>query len=155
MDNYLLAFFAPIVAGVVVGLIDARFRGAQIDPTAAEVERYPRRTLLRLSAFTVVAAWIGMALFMILIVLNWIGLVPPGASFVAAIAIFLVSALAYMCMAFQIRCASCGSRILVQKTISPPYQESYFGMEGWTSIVLRALVRKPFCCMYCGQRYVP
>ena len=155
MDKYLLAFFAPIVAGLVVGLIDARFRGLEVDSTAAETKPYPKRILLRFSAFTVIGGWISIALVMTSLVLDGVGVMPLGALFVAAFGAFLVSALGYMCIAFQIRCASCDLHILVQRTTVPPYQETYFGMEGWTSIILRVLMRKPFRCMYCVQRYVP
>lgn len=54
-----------------------------------------------------------------------------------------------------VRCKHCHKRLLVQEFETPDYVEPVMGMKGWSSIVIRVITRRPFRCMYCGQKYHP
>lgn len=154
-SGFVAGFLGAILAALVVAMVDTRFRHPAKISVLDPAKEYPRKTLLRISAFFVAAAWACIVIVGLTILLGWAGVPVSGTIFLVEIAFLSLVATVYALLAFQIRCQSCHRHILVQWTTKPKYAESFFRMDGWTTIILRVLKRRPFRCMYCGQTYDP
>lgn len=155
MNHFLLAFLGSLFAGLIIAIIDAKFRKPETTFEIATIRPFNHPTLLRVSAFVVAAAWV--ALFC-LVVSMFMGIALRVAlfekAFLWAAGATLALALIYTPLAFTLRCQSCHRHLLVQWTTEPPFAEKQHGLYGWSAIILRVLMRKNFRCMSCGQRYV-
>lgn len=152
---FIISFLGSFFAGLIVALVDARFRHPGKNYANASTQPHPYRTLLRISAFVVAGAWTGILAFFLFFVLRLTGVYSPTTGLVVSLFVFFLLALAYMPLAFSIRCQSCRKHILVQWNTEPRYAQKSYGMDGWASIIVRILKREPFRCMYCGQSYSP
>jgi len=155
MSHFLLAFLGSLFAGLIIALIDAKFRKPETAFEHATARPFHHPILLRVSAFVVAATWIALLCLVVSMVLGIFLIIPSfGAAFLWAAGATVGLALIYTPLAFTLYCQSCRRHLLVQWTTEPPFAEKQHGLNGWSAIILRVLMRKSFRCMYCGQRYV-
>lgn len=153
MSNSLLAFFGSLLAGLIVALIDAKFRHPAATFESAPIRAFPHLTLLRVSAFVVIAVWVAMLSVLVSMILAFSNVWPSKALFIGSIGAVVGLVLIDIPLAFSLRCPSCQHHLLVQWTTTPRFSDKDSGLNEWASIVLLVIMRKTFRCMYCGQTY--
>ena len=155
MSHFLLAFLGSVFAGLMVALIDAKFRKPETTFEHATILPFHGPVLLRVSAFVVAAAWAALLCLVVSMILGvFLKIHFFEVAFVWSAGATVGLAFVYTPLAFSLRCQSCRRHLLVQWSTEPPFAEKQHGLDGWSAIILRVLMRKNFRCMYCGQCYV-
>lgn len=153
MSSLLLSFLAMCFAGLLVSMIDARFRHPAQVFLSAGTEPAPRLLLLRVTAVVVIAGWGALLVFVLAIILGATHLWQSEILVLGSLAIAVGAGLFYPLAAFAIRCSKCRRPLMFQWVTRPKFAEPYRGLNAWASVVVRVAFRKSFRCMYCGQSY--
>ena len=158
MNTFAVAFVGSLVGGVLAGLFgqwaDTRYRAPPVELGAANVVRFPRAALLRLTSLIVFFVWSSIVGFFALLSATFLGFFrPPESLVLMALGFMLSCAALYLSLAFILRCPKCQRQVLIQMSSNPPHAEKLWQMDDWASVVVRILFLGCFRCMHCGQRY--
>ena len=106
---------------------------------------------MRLNAWFVIAAWIGLLASISLLVVGFAG-VEVTDLLITVFTIFLAFASGHLILGFYLKCPSCGKRPTVQgyKAIHPT-SEKKAGLDGWAVVVINIIRKKQFRCIHCGS----
>lgn len=162
MNSTLVVIFAIIIfkalALVLVDMLDKRYRPPNINCILAVKINYPKARMLMLACGIVFIVWLTIALFFLSVVLASTDpshipeSLPATALSVLLYALPTLTVL-YFGLSVFLRCSKCHRSILNESSTKVPHVEPYLCMDGWSSVVLRALFKSQFRCMHCGQRY--
>ena len=144
------------MAGRLTLWFDRRYRPPTVTAEPDAVQVFPMPRMLKISALSVIAAWASILAVVVGVLAAKIGLPPTdfiSRAVLGTVMLFFGLAVLHGSTAWMLQCPRCTRRLLVQTTSRPPFGERMLGVTGWAAIVLQVVVRRPFRCMLCGQRF--
>lgn len=144
---------AAMLAGLIGSVVDAKFRHPAREFSVSEIEPAPRLIVIRIAATFVFSAWVALVAFLLSIVLAKANVWQSEPLTLGSLSLVVTAGVIYLAAAALVKCPKCGRPLLFQWVTQPKFAEPYRGLDGWASIIVRVVLRKPFRCMYCGQRY--
>lgn len=116
------------------------------------MRKYPQSKIIRLDSYSVAAAWTSLALAAVLYVLFLAGL-PLVPLLFAAGALYVLSLVAHLALAFAHKCAECSKHPTIQGFAQVHPHASSSGIDSWAGVVKGVIKRGQFVCIHCGAAY--
>ncbi len=115
---------------------------------------YPQSRLIKIDAYSAVAAWGLLGLAIVLFLAAAALKVHIFGAIIGAITAFMLAALIHLGFALAHKCPHCGKHPTIQGFAKlHPSVPTATGVDGWARVVVDVVRKQEFACMHCGTRF--